>query len=306
MANFKDVKITSTGYFKVPSGNSSQAPDPAPMGMLRYDTDKSDIRTSMEFSEYRGYPNPSQEQINGFDNYLGVPRDGLVVHLDYNDLFLADNQAVLRSSINLASMHDTTASSSQSIGSYTNSNGSTTYFLNFDGNANKSFLLYESSHLNMSKDQTINFFIKPATRTAGRRENFYNQAYGGDGTITLEPSGYLNYFYGISGTDAASYQGIGTDDGAVPVGIDPNEWQMFTVVRDLENMTVKWYKNAVEIYSVAATYSYAKPTTNNITIGDGYTNPYTGGIGMISVWREALTSDDITDMFNTFRHRYDL
>lgn len=60
----------------------------------------------------------------------------------------------------------------------------------FDGAASSKFEIPNSPHL--IGDQTLLFWVYPENRSA--RRNWYNQAYGGEGTITYETSGALNYY----------------------------------------------------------------------------------------------------------------
>ena len=58
--------------------------------------------------------------------------------------------------------------------------------------------------MKITGNQTIEMWIKPYGFSY--RQNPYNKSYGGEGTITLEPAGNLNYYYGTNGSDGGDYQ----------------------------------------------------------------------------------------------------
>ena len=49
-------------------------------------------------------------------------------------------------------------------------------------------------------------WVKPYNFSA--RRNFYDRAYGGEGTITQETNGALTYFWGTNGGNSTPYQGF--------------------------------------------------------------------------------------------------
>jgi len=301
MANLKDVNINDA-YIKIPVGTTNQRPTNPSMGAIRFNEDFNDIESIISTNTFLG-SSSTTIWANSVGNHLNVPTKDLAIHLDYHFPTLIQNPANSRSSLNLVTKIPTSIPAIQAIQIYTNSNSESTSYLYFNGNPGRSFTINEGASLKCHNSQTINFFIRPAARSGAIRENFYDHAYGGDGTITLEPDGTFNYFYGTSGGNTSPYESLNS---SASHPITANQWQMYTLVRDLSGGTLKWYKNAQLISTGVPTYTYAKPSTNVITIGAGYAGFYTGGLAMLSVWRAALTATEISNIFEIFRRRYDL
>jgi len=174
--------------------------------------------------------------------------------------------------------------------------------LDFDGTDDYGEILNNET-LQITGDQTLEFWVYPKRRNI--RQNFYNKAYGGEGTITYETSGALNYYYGTNGGNGSPYQGFGTT-GTPMATLD--EWYHITLVRDLSSAskTLKWYINGVLNRSASATYSSATAGTNNILIGDGYTNNFQGKIGIVRVYNIALSESEVSQNYNATKSRYGL
>ncbi|MEI7955059.1 MAG: LamG-like jellyroll fold domain-containing protein, partial [Verrucomicrobiota bacterium] len=79
--------------------------------------------------------------------------------------------------------------------------------------------------LQLTDSQTIEFWIRPDDFNS--RQNPYAKAYAGEGTMTLETDGTVNYFYGTGGGNNSPYQGFSTG-AALRVG----QWQHIALVRD--------------------------------------------------------------------------
>jgi hypothetical protein len=160
-----------------------------------------------------------------------------------------------------------------------------------------------NSNLQITGDQTLVFWVYPERRNI--RQNFYNKAYGGEGTITYETNGALNYFYGTSGVDGGSYQGFGTSS-AIMANL--NQWYFVVLVRDLSSAskTLKWYINGVLNNTTTATYSAAKAGVLPITLGKGYAGSFLGRLGLSLQYNVALNQSQITTIYNATRYRYGL
>lgn len=165
------------------------------------------------------------------------------------------------------------------------------YSLDFDG-ADDYVNLGNPQELQISGDMTIEMWVKPIDFAA--RRNPYAKAYGGEGTITQETTGILNYYYGTSGGDAGPYQGFGS-----AVGLTLNEWNHIAIVRDLTNMQLYWYINGVQTNTVAASYAAATLSSNPATIAAGYVSNYSGQIDGLRVWNSARTQTEIQSNMST-------
>lgn len=167
----------------------------------------------------------------------------------------------------------------------------------FNGSSSAAVIPYSPSW-NFNLGQTIMIAHRP-TENDGARRNPYNQAYGGAGTWTHEPSGEINYFFGNSGVDGGSYIGFGTG-----FTIAQNEWSISATTRN--TTTAYWYKNGVLRGTVNHSYNPVVTGTNNITIGAGYAGVYLGYINFAAVWNRELSPTEILTYYNTLKSRFGL
>lgn len=186
---------------------------------------------------------------------------------------------------------------STSVNSGTATNGPTfnSYgYFTLDG-ADDYFTLGNNSSLWVTGDQTLEFVVYPKRRD--RRQNFYNKAYGGEGTITYETDGSLSYYYGTAGGDTAPYQGFGSTSSAMST---LNLWYHVALVRDLSSAskTLKWYINGVLNTQTPASYSAAVASSNQVVIGTGYTNPFQGDILYARQYSTALTQTQLLQNYH--------
>ena len=159
----------------------------------------------------------------------------------------------------------------------------------FDGNDQinmQNFAAY-----NISLDMSICMWLKPTS--FGGRYNPWNKAYGGEGTITQEVNGTLNYFYGTSGSNTSPYQGFNSIQ-ALPL----NDWTMVTIVRDLTNSKLYWYFNDQLVNTIDAVYDHAQISTANLLIGNGYVGYYRGSIDEVILYNKAIDSSIINSLHN--------
>ncbi len=167
----------------------------------------------------------------------------------------------------------------------------------FDG-VNDYIALGNPAALQITGDQTIMMWINPDNFSA--RRNPYDKAYGGEGTITLETNGRLNYYYGIYGGNGGTYQGF-TSSAALTAGT----WNFIAIVRNLSTMTLTWYVNGVS-NSTAASYAPAVASSNPVRIGLGYTgNYFAGKIDEVRVFRRALSSSEINAYYTQTADAYE-
>ena len=138
--------------------------------------------------------------------------------------------------------------------------------LSFDGTGHLDF--GNPKVLQITGSLSIAMWINPAVLDV--RRNPFAKSYGGEGTMTLEPSGEVNYFYGTGGNNAEPYTSV-----ASPV-IATRSWTHLVVVRDLSAKRVLWYRNGKKSSDTAAAYAETAASTLPLLIGAGYVRPFIG------------------------------
>lgn len=172
-------------------------------------------------------------------------------------------------------------------------------FFYFDG-VDDYINIPSTSSLQVTGDQTLEFWIKPTNNTG--RKNFYAKAYAGEGTITYEPGGSLSYYYGIDGTNGANYQGFGSTAALATL----NVWYHVVLVRELSTptKTLKWYINGILDTSTTAAYSAAVGGTLPVTLGNGYAGAYQGYLGLARIYSRALSPAEVIINYNSSKLKY--
>lgn len=159
--------------------------------------------------------------------------------------------------------------------------------LRFDGGDDE-ISLGNPEALRLTGDQTIEMWIRPDDFAV--RRNPWNKAYGGEGTMTLETDGTLNYFYGTAGNDTNPYQTFHSGR-ALPAG----QWSHIAVVRQLgaEPRKLSWYFNGRLVNEAAASYFPAVASALSARIGSGYAGRFRGLIDEVRVWNVARSGAEI-------------
>jgi hypothetical protein len=146
--------------------------------------------------------------------------------------------------------------------------------------------------LQIQGSQTIALWIYPYDFSS--RRNPYAKAFGGEGTITQETNGSLSYYYGTGAGNTTPYQGF--NSGSV---LQLNTWNYVTLVRDLTNMRLYWYKNGNLVVQTTASYPAASTSSLPVTIGAGYAGFYNGLIDDVRVYNRALSSAEINQIYTS-------
>jgi len=153
-----------------------------------------------------------------------------------------------------------------------------------------------------STDMTISFWIYSKDYTTPERQNPFGKAFGGDGTLTLEPSGTMNFYFGSSGADETPYASPSSD-----VPVTPDTWEHWVIVRDVDTHTAQLFRNGVVAsalidYSIAtasdAAITQVVHSTNPLTIGKNYVNPLNGDIDEFMIFKRALTASEIKSLYD--------
>lgn len=153
---------------------------------------------------------------------------------------------------------------------------------------------FNNKYMTFDFEQTVVAWFK--VNSLSVRMNYYDQAYGGGGTVTIETAGSINYYAGTSGSNSGAYWNLSLP--SVVVG----QYVMFAHTRN--QSTVRGYKNGA--FSGTSPFGASKMVTgtNNITIGSGYTNPLNGELAKLMVYDRALSDQEITDLYNGTKTRF--
>ena len=160
--------------------------------------------------------------------------------------------------------------------------------MRFDG-TDDGISLGNPAALRITGDQTIEMWLKPDDFATSR--NPWAKAYGGEGSITIQTDGTIDYLYGTSGVNGGTYASLNTRRRLVA-----GQWNHFAVVRQLgaAPQKINLYLNGQLVNSADAQYFPAVASALNAQIGFGYTNRYKGEMDEVRVWNVARTGAQVT------------
>jgi hypothetical protein len=145
-----------------------------------------------------------------------------------------------------------------------------------------------------STNMTIAFWIYVNDHTTPARQNPLGKAFGGDGTITLESYGGMNFYFGNAGADDYDYTSYAS------ASATNGTWEHWIIIRDRTSRTRQWYKNGIAPGPPASYDSLYDPvhSTNYLTIGDNYESPLNGRMDEVMIWNRVLNSTEIQEVYN--------
>jgi len=174
--------------------------------------------------------------------------------------------------------------------------------IEFDGVNDNITVPFNSATMNFSQAQTICMWLKPGTGSNSARRNPYNQAYGGSGTITHETNSRFNYYFGTHGGNSQPYVGRGSG-----FTVLPNELAFISVTRSQSLNICRWYKNGqAGAFSNAGGYAATNNGSSPILIANGYTNEFVGGIHYVAVYNRYMSQEEIQQIYNATKSRFNL
>lgn len=156
-----------------------------------------------------------------------------------------------------------------------------------------------SSHVDLGNDpvhqitgdQSIEMWVRPTSFSA--RRNPFAKAYGGEGTITQETNGRLNYYYGTNGGNAGPFQGFSSN-----VALSLNTWHHIVLVRNLGAGTLHWYINGVQTNTTGAAYAAATAGGLSAYIGRGYVSNQAGQMSHVALYDKALSAAEVLNHYD--------
>ena len=129
-------------------------------------------------------------------------------------------------------------------------------------------------------NSTIAMWIRP---NRNGRQNPYFAGYAGEGAITIEPSGFINFYYGPGYHNKGKYQGFSTKS-----RIEFEKWTHIAIVKDLRNKKLTWFINGKKDNQASARFDRAGYRSWGQSFGSGYVNKYSGKMEGIRVYNRAL------------------
>jgi Concanavalin A-like lectin/glucanases superfamily len=147
-----------------------------------------------------------------------------------------------------------------------------------------------AEHLHLTGTMTCALWMYVERFDAPR--NPWSKSYGGEGSLTLEPTGLFNYYYGTNGNDGEPYTTVGTT-----TPITPKVWFHCAVVRNFADQTITFYHNGVPTLTEKTIFPQTTASTQPLLIGDGSAGPFAGKIDDIGFWPRALSAQDIMDLY---------
>jgi len=159
----------------------------------------------------------------------------------------------------------------------------------YDFSGGNGITVQNDQSLQITGDLTITFWAKPFNISSAR-QNPIHKNYTDEYTMTAETDGDLSFYFNDSDSSYNNYQ-------AKDMFKNDNEWVYVTAVRDDGNEVV-WYRNG-KLWQTDG-YSGGNPTESggNVTIGDGYTNPYNGILDDFRIYNRALSESEIFALYN--------
>ncbi len=161
--------------------------------------------------------------------------------------------------------------------------------MDFGGDGDK-IEVTDTKDLDLTKGLTIVMWLKP--RVLGCRQNPFEKAYGGEGTMTLEPDGSINYFYGVSGRNDSPYTHLG-----LTKTLKANEWSHVILVRDHKRRALTWYKNGIKANETKPRWEKTASSSYPIRIGSGYAGGFNGAIDDLMIWNRALSPLEVRQLW---------
>ncbi|MBI1375095.1 MAG: hypothetical protein GC159_20440 [Phycisphaera sp.] len=147
--------------------------------------------------------------------------------------------------------------------------------------------------IDLTGDLSVTFWIN-GTNFNERAHPFF-KTWGGEGSMTIEKSGLINFYWGPSGADKLPYQGVPMQT-TLPVG----KWTHVMIVRDMAARQVLWYVNGQMTHREPTKFEKAGRSTVPILIGKGYTpNFLAAKLDDMAIWNRALTAEEVAEIYKT-------
>lgn len=156
----------------------------------------------------------------------------------------------------------------------------------------------DAPRLRTAGDMTFMYWMYP-TNISENRQNPFHKAYGGEWGNTLETGGGMHVYWGAGGGDSSPYNSFWLE-GNTGLFSD-NNWYHVAFVRKNNSFTAEGYVNGVlENSNTWSSSNWETPveTSNDVFIGNGYTNNLNGRLQDVRLYGRALDQSEIQDIMN--------
>jgi hypothetical protein len=140
----------------------------------------------------------------------------------------------------------------------------------------------------LTGDLTVSFWAKPFAISSDR-QNPINKSYAEEFTMTAETDGGLSFYCNDSDSYYNNYY-------ASDMFQNDNEWVHVTAVRDVGNEVV-WYRNGEHWQTKSWDGGDPIAGSDDLIIGDGYTNPYNGILDDVRLYATALSASEVQEVY---------
>ena len=224
---------------------------------------------------------------------------GKIFHVNFEDTCdsIADRFLTASVAANTGFLHTSTGS----LNSNSNKIGESVFEINSVVNSinygNSSLIQFDKS----ASGHTFSFWINSTNYTSPSRQNIFSKAYGGEGSLVLEPtaSGYYSFYWGTVGTDAGTY-GVSFMDSTSSLIVTNSIWKHVSIVRDNINNKIYWYSNGNYIISKSYTASI-QPTSGgqSFYLFDGHVNYLNGYVDDFRIYATTLSAAQIYEVYTS-------
>ena len=154
-------------------------------------------------------------------------------------------------------------------------------------------VIANNSKLQLAGSMTAAIWLRPSA--LGGRRNPLDKCWGGEMSVTIEPDGMVNFYYGITGNNSGSFATLPTKTRLVQ-----NRWTHLCAVRDMKTRKLRWYVNGKLNNEVPAQFPKAAASSLPIQIGRGYTGTgYAGQIKDVRLYRRAISAEEVAQLYKS-------
>jgi hypothetical protein len=150
----------------------------------------------------------------------------------------------------------------------------------------------------MTQNLTISFWVYPDSfPVSPSRHGIMQTAYGAEFAINITSIGSVQYYSGTSGGRITPFQVV-TATSMLEVG----KWQHVTVVRDITNKTIEFFKNGVSFVShtwASPYYPAAQAVGYPLVLGWSYVGALVGKLNDVRIYDHAMSLREVKELAKT-------